>query len=177
MVQSSKLIAYPDNKAVLLENITCTYCGCTLENDSNNTKEHVIGRRFVPKGTLDGSWNLIVRACKNCNSIKSDLENDISAITLAGKMWFDTSTSDESAIIEAERKAKNSISNKTKKSVKYSQENIKINMLFKNGVKMTFNMTAPPQVDENRIFQLAEFKLRAFFYFITYNKDAKIGHF
>jgi hypothetical protein len=38
--------------------------------------------KFVPKGTLENQWNLILNACRNCNGRKADLENDISAITM-----------------------------------------------------------------------------------------------
>ena len=44
----------------------------------------MIGRRFVPKGKLNNQWNLIVRVCIKCNNKKSDLEDDISAISMGG---------------------------------------------------------------------------------------------
>jgi hypothetical protein len=176
-VLSNKLKQLADNRAIVLDNVTCTYCGCSLSEDSENTKEHVIGRRFVPKGTLNGCWNLIVRACKKCNSAKSDLEDDISAITLAGKMWFDSSESEENAISEAHRKSKNSVSNKTKKTVIESHEQLKIEMLMAPGVKMTFNMTSPPQIEDERIYELSRLQLMAFFYFITFDRASRKGGF
>jgi hypothetical protein len=68
-------------KAILLRNRNCCYCGDLLK-DVGSTKEHVIGRNFVPTNTLDGQWSLILRACLRCNRNKSKLENDISAITM-----------------------------------------------------------------------------------------------
>jgi hypothetical protein len=50
--------------------------------EESATDEHVIGRRFVPKNTMFGQWNVILRACRECNTAKSELENDISAITM-----------------------------------------------------------------------------------------------
>jgi hypothetical protein len=176
-VLSNRLNQLADNRAIVLDNITCTYCGCSLSEDAENTKEHVIGRRFVPKGTLNGCWNLIVRACRNCNSTKSNLENDISAITLVGKMWFDSSDSEEKAINEAQRKSKNSVSNKTKMTVIESHEQLKIEMPMASGVKMTFNMTSPPQIEDKRIYELSRLQLMAFFYFITYDKASRKGGF
>src|SRR5689334_12269149 len=69
----------PSNRP--LNNITCPYCGIDLVQQ-NAIKEHVVGRRFVPKGKLAHSWNLILQACRQCNEKKSDLEDDISAISL-----------------------------------------------------------------------------------------------
>jgi len=43
----------PNNKVTRLANATCAYCGMEGRADNPLTDEHVIGRRFVPKGTLD----------------------------------------------------------------------------------------------------------------------------
>ncbi len=160
----------------MLDNITCPYCGVIL-NDDNDTKEHVIGRRFVPKGSLNGHWNLIVRACSRCNNTKSTLENDISAISLAGRCWFSDSCFDDSNFTEARRKASTSISRKTRKPVIHSQENIDFKVSFGSTAKFTFNLVSPPQIESERIHDLARMQLMAFFYFITYNKTTKRGGF
>src|SRR5438067_12808695 len=81
MEQEASLNSWPHNRAIVLKNETCVYCGSEL-TAGNCTKEHVIGRKFVPKGKLHEEWNLIVRACTSCNHTKSDLEDDISAISL-----------------------------------------------------------------------------------------------
>jgi len=173
---TKELRELPVNRAVILDNVTCPYCGKLL-SESNNTKEHVIGRRFVPKGSLDQNWNLIVRACRDCNSEKSILENDISAITQAGKHWFGNNNSGEGELEEAQRKARNSTSQRTGKPVLNSQEEIKIKVHFATGAAFTFNMVAPPQIDQERIFHLARMQMMAFFYFITYNHETRCGGF
>jgi hypothetical protein len=38
--------------------------------------------RFVPKRSFAKGWALIIRSCLRCNNEKSDLEDDIAAITL-----------------------------------------------------------------------------------------------
>lgn len=171
-----RLTALPANRAILLDNITCPYCGVML-NPDNNTKEHVIGRRFVPKGTLNGYWNLVVRACALCNNTKSTLENDISAISLAGRYWFGASDSDDSTLSEAKRKAAASISRKTRKPVMHSQENIDFKVPFGSAATFTFNLVSPPQVESERLHELARMQMMAFFYFITFDKATKRGGF
>lgn len=175
-MRRKELNELPFNRAIVLDNTTCPYCGVEL-NDVNSTKEHVIGRKFVPKGTLNGYWNLIVRACKKCNSEKSHLENDISAITLAGRIWFDSNGSEENARHEALRKSNKSISKKTGKPVIHSQEELNFEVPFAPGVTFKFTMVSPPQIDSDRLFCLARMQMMAFFYFITFNNEKKKGGF
>ena len=58
--------AMPDNElktfrtdtAVLLENKTCPFCREYFDGVRVvRADEHVIGRRFVPKGKMDRQWN------------------------------------------------------------------------------------------------------------------------
>lgn len=173
---TDKLTEHPTNQPALLRNVICPYCGITLNAD-NTTKEHVIGRRFVPKGKLENQWNLIVRACGPCNNRKADLENDISAITLHPEYSDMPPGYDAGTIADAQRKAKNAISRRTKKPVKDSQENIKFNMPFGGGATIGFNFTSPPQIDQNRAFELARSQLAALFFWLTYHKDEERGRF
>ena len=166
----------PINRALLLKNITCPYCGLELA-EGNDTKEHVIGRKFVPKGSLDGQWNLIVRACGTCNEAKSYLENDISAISLAGRLWFGSDDGEKPVLDEAQRKARNSFSRKTGKPVIQSQENLNFQFQFAPGATLGFNLVSPPQLDNDRVFELARMQLMAFFYLVTFNSEAQKGGF
>src|SRR5258707_376485 len=111
----------PINRAICLANMTCPYCGIRRSDDAPFEDEHVIGRRFVPKGALANSMNLIVQACRACNGEKSDLEDEISAVTLQpaiGDPHPDPVLSSEAA-----RKAGGSYSRQTKKLVADSYEN------------------------------------------------------
>jgi hypothetical protein len=159
----------------ILKNITCPYCGKEL-NDEILTKEHVIGRAFVPKGSLKNSWNLILNACSSCNNKKSDLEDDLSAITLSSRIWHNHGDENDEIISEAERKAKGSHSRRTKKPVAKSQEDFTINSSFGN-VGISLQLIAPPQLDNNRLFALSLMQLMAFFYFITYDEKSRKGYF
>ena len=71
----------PDVGPTRLANTTCPFCGIDLAS-VHAIKEHLIARRFVPKGTMNNQWNLIANACEVCNSIKGDLEDEISAVTM-----------------------------------------------------------------------------------------------
>ena len=97
---------YNPKSPIRLANVNCPYCGRDL-TDKTRTKEHVISKRFVPKGTFDGSWNLILNACRACNNAKSDLEDDISAITMQPDPFG--RFADPKLQSEAERKRRNSM--------------------------------------------------------------------
>jgi len=175
-VIGNKLKHLPTNQPYILENVTCVYCGYEFK-EKEWTKEHVVSRKFVPKGKFNGEWNLIVRACEKCNGQKSDLENDISAITMQPDASGRYATDDRDLIKEAKRKAKKSISRRTKKPVEASAENIKFTVPFTSGGSMNFDMTAPPQMEDKRMFELARLQLMGFFYMLTYNKEEKKGYF
>ena len=166
----------PDNQVIRLDNISCPYCGKEYTNE-NKSKEHVIGKRFVPTGKLNACWNLILNACKTCNGDKADLENDISAITMQPDAVGNFAHDDASGASEAARKARNSYSRRTLKLVKDSHEQMKVDVSFGPGVKMSFGLIGPPQVDRERVYQLAHMQLIGFFYWITYQENAKHGNY
>jgi transcription elongation factor Elf1 len=168
-----KNIELPANEPLILKNSTCPFCGEEL-NDKNSNKEHVIGRRFVPKCSLNQNWNLILNSCKNCNNKKSDLENDLSAITLYSGLWHDQGDETKEVISEAKRKANGSFSRRTKKPVAESQEEFKVKTTF-GEANISFGFTSAPQLDNNRLFSLSLMQLMAFFYFITYDKKLRKG--
>jgi hypothetical protein len=73
------------HKNATKSNQNCFYCGDYVGSGSeiSSDKEHLIGREFVPKGSLDGaSFNFIFRACQRCNGEKSAAERHISSVTL-----------------------------------------------------------------------------------------------
>jgi hypothetical protein len=152
------------------------YCGALL-TPLSITKDHVIGRRFVPKGKLDGQWNLIVRACKDCNVKKSDLEDDISAISMQADAWGNFSADDDTLKREAARKGNNSISRRSGRPVKESKEEIEVKIPFSSAAEFTFNFTSPPQIESERMYGLARMQVRAFFYWVTFNWETKRGGF
>jgi hypothetical protein len=157
-----------------LKNVTCPYCAAALDLKTR-TKEHVIGRRFVPKGSTENRWNLVLWACSACNNNKSDLEDDIAAIT----MYFHTtglaSTEDQIARAEAIRRGPKSSSRLTGKSV--AESHVALNSTSQLGpAEMTFRFVAPPQIDDTRAYELARLQMLGFFYLLTYEPDRNLGH-
>lgn len=174
MENTAPKIGIPQPK--VLRNVTCVYCGEALTTETA-TKEHVVGRRFVPPDQMKDSWNLILRACRRCNGRKSDLEDDISAITMQPTISGDFPCADPKLIAAAERKGANSISRRTGKRVSESVESLTFTTPFMGVGTMTVGMISPPQVDHERAFELASFHIGAFFYFLTYDHMKNRGWF
>jgi hypothetical protein len=164
----------PHNKVVILDNEMCVYCGRKIAL-GGASEDHVIGRRFVPKGKLAAQWNLIVQACEECNRKKSGLEDDISAITMQANAWGVPADDDPAVALEAKRKGAGSFSRRTRKPVTQSDEEIKFKIPFAPGIECNFTFTAPPQIDSGRVYELASLQLRAIYYFLTYNRETKRG--
>lgn len=172
----NELVDLPTNRPLSLPNKTCPYCGAVL-NKSNRTKEHVVGRRFVPRGTLNGQWNLIVWACNRCNSEKAALEDDISAITMQPDTLGRHATDDKRLAEEALRKALGSVSGRTGKLVQDSVETINLKGQLGAGLEIDFQFSAPPQIDSGRAYRLAKHHVAAFFYWATYDNESRRGKY
>lgn len=163
----------PNNKATKLANPACAYCGAKPTPDNPLTDEHVVGRRFVPRGAFANEWCLILRACQRCNNEKADLEDDISAVTLLPPLG--RSHEDQTLAALSARKARGSMSRRTGKPVAESSEQSTLKGLMMPGVDVTFGFIAPPQLDRERVIRLACFHLQGFFYLITYDDAQGTG--
>jgi hypothetical protein len=165
----------PNNKATKLTNVSCVYCGCEETAESPLTDEHVVGRRFVPKGSFATGWSLIVRACTGCNGEKADLEDEISAITLLPDLG---TVHERPDLVEiAARKAAKSRSRRTKKTIGDSYEEGKIEGKLMSVADVSFGFVAPPQLVPERVHRLAWFHIQGFFYLITYDEAKQAGSF
>lgn len=176
MSADEAIIRYAPGKAIVLRNLTCVYCGGPFSERTPASREHVIGRRFVPRGCFDGQWNLIVNACEACNGAKADLEDDISAISMLPGPDGRHAIEDPRLASEAQRKALNARSRRTGKTVAGSYETVELRLPFEGGA-FTFKGEAPPQIDDARIFRLAHYHFRGFFYLITFQPDTLKGGF
>jgi len=170
------VLTYPPKRAINLKNRSCAYCGRAFDAGCAATREHVIGRRFVPKGCFDGQWNLIVNACEPCNREKADLEDDISVISMLPDLAGRYPVDDPRLVSEVERKAGKAMSRKTGKAVARSKEEKHFEFPIVGGT-LTYDVEAPAQIDEDRLFRLAQFHFAGFFHLITYNEAARCGRY
>lgn len=170
------IIDHPANRPIVLRNVSCIYCGRRFGGDLEATKEHVIGRRFVPRGCFDGQWNLIANACHACNGDKAKLEDDISAITMQPDVLGRHVCDDPRLISEAQRKGSGATSKRTGKLVADSAEKLTLKGNF-GPATITFTFDTPPQIEDPRTFRLAHYHWRGFFYWLTYDADSRLGGF
>lgn len=159
-----------------LRNSLCAYCGVSFEAGAR-TKEHVVGRGFVPKGSLSQSPNVILQSCLPCNNQKSDLEDEISALTMYPDLVRGFEGMGEAVKAEASRKLKKSRSRSTGKLVKDSSQDYSFSGKPLPGLTMSVSMTSPPQMDEERVYELAFYQVRGFFFALTYDPEMKLGYF
>jgi len=157
-----------------LDNQTCPYCGRDLRA-VGSTKEHVVGKRFVPKGTMAATWNLILKACPECNARKADFEDEMSAASMQPNIFGNLARPDEQLRIEARRKGRRSISRLTGKTIVKSPERLQIKGQLAQGLNLSVSLVAPPQLMRERVYALAGMQISAFFYLITFNPDMKRG--
>jgi len=148
------------DEPVILKNVTCPYCGIELTKETQS-KEHVIGRRFVPKGTLNNCTNIRLFACTPCNNLKSDLEDDISAISLYNSLQHGSPDVKLQQLVA--HKAQMSRSRKTKKLIYDSHEHLQVSGKLFEIADFNCQFLAPPQIDIQRAFKLATLHLQALF--------------
>lgn len=166
-------------KPIRLYNKHCPYCGYSLSSKTvTSTVEHVIARRFVPKGFMENEWNLILNACSICNSYKASLENGLSAMSL---LSFDKQTSHPEAVANelARKTVRSKKSTNTPKAfhpetlVPVADSFHKFQIEGKLGpLTMTFKMEATPQAFYSEQI-LAQLQLQAFFFLISNPTDAE----
>ncbi|MDZ7862468.1 hypothetical protein [Acidovorax sp.] len=172
----TKYLTYPKNRPVRLWNVNCPYCGRKFDAGTVINEEHVVGRKFVPKGTMENQFNLILNACKVCNDIKSQLEDDISVISMIPRSASRPPEVEAMLASEVARKAHGSGSRRTGRSVAKSEERVELKGQF-GGATFTFGFIAPPQVDEDRAYKLAQMHFDAFFFEAHYSEHSKLGGF
>lgn len=158
-------------RRIVKRNVVCPYCHRPFGPDRPPENEHVIGRCFVPKGTLAGQWNLILRACGECNDAKADLESDISAVTMQPDALKRYASDDPRLHAEAKRKS----CTRNPRTGRWVAEGEKApSVTFAaSGLSITFGFVQPVQPDQRRLFLLAQLQLMGFFFWLTYDEAAQ----
>ncbi len=167
--------SHSPSRRIVRRSAFCAYCGHAFGPGERGEDEHVIGRRFVPKGTLAGQWNLILTACGTCNDIKSELENDISAITMQPDVIGRYACDDPRFVAEAKRKARTT-NRRTRRFVSEPEPPVNITGRF-GPMTMKVSFAQPAPCDEARLFQLARLQLAGFFSMLTWQEDQRRGFY
>ncbi|MFY9289451.1 MAG: hypothetical protein WAP03_01930 [Methylorubrum rhodinum] len=170
---ASNVKTFDSRLPIRLHNVACIYCGDPLIKGENCSKEHVVGRNFVPKHEMLGQWNIVALACISCNNIKANLEDDISAITLIPEMG--ENHEDIALASISMRKSHGARSRKTNKPVYESSMEREINLRMGHNALSSFGLIAPPQIAPDRAELLASFHAQGFFYFLSYDEESRSG--
>jgi len=155
-----------------LQNKNCPYCGRDLE-ETGSTKEHVVGRRFVPRGTLNQQWNLILHACGDCNRLKATLEDELSALSMYPSLVGPRDPDGAIAVRDMGRKTRGSTGRRADRDV----QRFGIGGQMGPGISVRFGLVAPPSPPPDHIRVLARFQMAGFFYWITYDGTRQTGGF
>lgn len=169
MNDAQSLWHFNPDKPVTLPGVKCAYCGREL-NRSNRTRDHVIGRKFVPEGSIGNGFNLIVQACRDCNDRKASLEDDISLITMLPDTAGRYARDDERLRKTVARKARGSISPATRRLAAESYAKINWKCPIGQGVSLKYEGVAMPLLDEQRVARLAYYHVQAFAFFRSFNR-------
>jgi hypothetical protein len=151
----------------------CLYCGVPVGDGATvlSDKEHLIGRNFVPTGTLSSSgFNFIFRSCRECNSRKGSAERHLSSVTLVNSPAREN---DQRVDAVAKRKATRDF-HPDKKGVPIGQATDEHSMEFRcDTFSMKFALTSPPQVNLPAAQLLAFNHIQALFALVT-TEDCRV---
>lgn len=149
----------------LKSNRFCVYCGCDLHGAAESDKEHLVGRNFVPRGSLAAeSFNFISRACGRCNGRKAAAERHVSTVSLfTAPLRVTDAEIDEIA----RRKAANDYHPEKKGTlVQDAWTESQVTAHFDLGT-MRLNLVGPPQLSGDSVVLLAEYQVQGFFALVT----------
>jgi hypothetical protein len=139
----------------------CLYCGSHVGKNSAiaSDEEHLVGRNFVPKGTMENAFNFSFRACRPCNARKAELERHVSSITLLNSPSV---ASDGIARRAAERKAVGDTHPETR--AKMGEAIARQTAEFSFGpATFSFGLSGPSPAAKNYIPELASYHIQALF--------------
>lgn len=167
------MILLPTDRTIMIANTLCPYCGGELRA-RDRTRDHVLARKFVPQGTLVNSANIGLWACSICNGLKSQLEDDISAITMLPDTNGRFARNDERLRRSSARKARGSVSAATRKRVEHSHPRMNLNLPIQNA-SLNVGFTGHPEIDDERAAQLAWMQLQGFWFFQGFDRSLGWG--
>jgi hypothetical protein len=172
---SDDLRSFNPDKPVKLPNKKCAYCGVPLRR-SIATKDHVVGRRFVPEGTLATGFSLLVQACSPCNNRKASVENFISVITMLPDTSGKYVREDERLTRTVERKARGAISPATRRLAAQSYNKIDARIPLGGDLSLTYQGVGMPTLDDQSVALLAFFHVQGFYHFRSFHHERGYGN-
>jgi len=143
----------------------CLYCGGFVGAGSpvESDEENLVGRRFVPVGSMNNAFNFSFRACRSCNARKASLERHISSITLLNSPAVHV---DVNARRAAERKAVGDTHPET--GIKMGEAIERQNVEFNIGLAtFNFGMSGPSPAAKDFVPLLASYHIQALFALVT----------
>lgn len=175
MTNKSKPFRFKENQPVTWfhrakarSNQYCLYCHRPIftANVASN-KEHLIGKSFVPDGSLDDgrAFNFIFRACVECNTEKAEAERHISSVSL----FTSPGGVDENVNALANRKAATDFHPiEQGKLVKDAFVEQSVD-LARESISAKLGLLGSPQLDPSYVQLLAFRHIQGFFSLITSN--------
>jgi hypothetical protein len=162
------------DKDLAKSNQHCPYCGVCVGIGSEvaSDKEHLVGRNFVPKGSLDaGGFNFIFRACQECNRQKSGAERHVSSVTLfnSPSRWSDENVN----ALALHKGARDYHPDKKGVLVKDASDHQSIELGWP-GIQMKLGIVGPPQLNPDAVCLLACRQIQGIFALIE-TEDPRIG--
>jgi hypothetical protein len=115
-----------------------------------------------------------VKACRPCNDRKAALKDDISIITMLPDTAGDYVRDDERLRRTVARKAKGAFSPATRRLAAESYNKISARIPLRHGVALTYEGTAMPTLDDQRVALLAYYHVQGFCFFRSF--DRARGH-
>lgn len=162
------------DKDLVKSNQYCPYCGdlVGIGSEAASDKEHLIGRKFVPKGSLEaGGFNFIFRACQKCNGRKSSAERHVSSVTLFNSpgRWSDENVN----ALALHKGSRDYHPDKKGVLVKDASDHHSIEFGWA-GMQMKVNLVGPPQLNADAVCLLACRHIQGIFALIA-TDDPRIG--
>lgn len=116
----------------------------------------------MPEGTISNGFNLQVKACEVCNGKKSQLEDDISIITMLPDTAGNYIRDDERLVRTVARKSKGAISPATRRLAAQSYNKIDARMTVGGGLSLAYSGITTPTLDDQRLARLACYRAQEF---------------
>ncbi|WP_121207437.1 hypothetical protein [Pseudomonas aeruginosa] len=154
-------------KSGRFSNRFCLYCGAVVggEADGPSNKEHLIGRSFVPLGSMGSdAFNFLFRACVPCNTRKALAERHLSSTTLLNGPGRQL---DPLAAAAAARKAVSDF-HPNKPGVAMGDAHEAFSVASKLGsMSLDLGFNAPVQANDNLVRELALRHIQGLFSLLT----------